>query len=176
MTSARLACTVRGCGEPLVPEGSTLRCPRGHAFDRAREGYWSLLQPQDRRSPVAGDRPEAVEARRRWIDRGFVAGLSRALREMVRVLDSRGRLSVAVWASLDDTPGYAAAVRLLDRMFGREAGDALRAPYNLGDPAVVRRLVRDSGIGEARIVHVEGAPGVYGGRDVTILVVDFGRR
>lgn len=83
MTSSRLTCTVRGCGEPLVPEGSTLSCPRGHAFDRARAGYWSLLQPQDRRSPISGDRPEAVEARRRWIERGFVAGLARALREMV---------------------------------------------------------------------------------------------
>lgn len=32
---------------------------------------------------------------------------------------------------------------------------------------------RDAGVG---IVQVEAAPGVFGGRDVTILVVDFGRR
>jgi 23S rRNA (guanine745-N1)-methyltransferase len=55
---------------------STLRCPRGHAFDRAREGYWNLLQPQDRRSLRAGDRDDAVDARRRWLARGFVDGLA----------------------------------------------------------------------------------------------------
>jgi len=32
---------------------------------------------------------------------------------------------------------------------------------------------REAGVG---VVHVEDAPGVFGGRDVTILVVDFGRR
>jgi uncharacterized protein YkwD len=36
-----------------------------------------------------------------------------------------------------------------------------------------RAIWREAGVG---IVHVEDAPGVYGGRDVTILVVDFGRR
>jgi uncharacterized protein YkwD len=38
---------------------------------------------------------------------------------------------------------------------------------------LVRPYWREAGVG---IVHVEDAPGVFGGRDVTILVVDFGRR
>jgi 23S rRNA (guanine745-N1)-methyltransferase len=68
----RLACTVRGCALPLSHEGaSVLRCARGHAFDRAREGYWNLLQPQDRRSREAGDSRSALEARRRWLARGL---------------------------------------------------------------------------------------------------------
>jgi 23S rRNA (guanine745-N1)-methyltransferase len=50
-------------------------CPEGHAFDRAREGYFNLLQPQDRKSPHAGDRDESVMARRRWLARGYVDGL-----------------------------------------------------------------------------------------------------
>jgi uncharacterized protein YkwD len=36
-----------------------------------------------------------------------------------------------------------------------------------------RPVWREVGVG---IVHVEDAPGVFGGKDVTILVVDFGRR
>jgi uncharacterized protein YkwD len=36
-----------------------------------------------------------------------------------------------------------------------------------------RPFWREAGVG---IVHVDAAPGVFGGRDVTILVVDFGRR
>jgi 23S rRNA (guanine745-N1)-methyltransferase len=71
-----LRCTVRDCGERLTPGGTTLGCPRGHAFDRAREGYWNLLQPQDRRSLRAGDSDEATAARRRWLARGFVDGLA----------------------------------------------------------------------------------------------------
>ena len=38
-------------------------CEAGHSYDVARSGYINLLQPQDRRSPEAGDSREAVEAR-----------------------------------------------------------------------------------------------------------------
>ena len=74
-----LRCTVRGCEGALALSGSILRCPSGHAFDRSREGYWNLLQPQDRRSRRAGDRDDAVEARRRWLARGFADGLIQAI-------------------------------------------------------------------------------------------------
>ncbi len=70
-----LRCTVRGCAGELTRDEGRLRCPQGHAFDRAREGYWNLLQPQDRRSPRAGDRDDTVAARRRWLARGFADGL-----------------------------------------------------------------------------------------------------
>ncbi len=70
-----LRCTVRGCERPLAVDGTALRCAAGHSFDRAREGYWNLLQPQDRKSSRSGDRDEAVDARRRWLGRGFVDGL-----------------------------------------------------------------------------------------------------
>lgn len=66
-----LLCTVRGCGEPLAGAGPTLRCARGHSFDRSRHGYVNLLQPQDRRSRRPGDSREAVAARRRLFDAGY---------------------------------------------------------------------------------------------------------
>ncbi len=84
--SPALRCTVRGCAEPLTWDADVLRCPCGHAFDRAREGYWNLLQPQDRKSADAGDREEAVEARRRWLRRGFADGLVATLRATVEAL------------------------------------------------------------------------------------------
>ncbi len=40
-----------------------LVCSAGHSFDIARSGYVNLLQPQDRRSPIAGDSKTSVEAR-----------------------------------------------------------------------------------------------------------------
>ena len=65
-----LACTVRGCGRPLRPIERRLSCDAGHSFDVARSGYVSLLQPQDRRSPLPGDSKEAVAARMRLLDAG----------------------------------------------------------------------------------------------------------
>jgi 23S rRNA (guanine745-N1)-methyltransferase len=58
-----LACSVRGCGLPLTRRDRAFVCPSGHSFDLARSGYINLLQPQDRRSPVAGDSRDAVNAR-----------------------------------------------------------------------------------------------------------------
>lgn len=78
-----LRCTVRGCGQPLNASDGSLRCPRGHHFDRARQGYWNLLQPQDRRSRRPGDAEAAVLARSRWIARGKMSGLAGALRPWV---------------------------------------------------------------------------------------------
>lgn len=63
----------------------------------------------------------------------FFEDRARAVSEMRRVLRPGGRVAVATWASLSETPGYAAVVHLLDRLLGSEAGDALRAPYNMGD-------------------------------------------
>jgi 23S rRNA (guanine745-N1)-methyltransferase len=88
-----LCCTVRGCGRDLAENGTALCCAAGHAFDRAREGYFNLLQPQDRRSSAAGDRDAALEARARWIERGLADGLILALgRELHRIALEPGAL------------------------------------------------------------------------------------
>jgi len=67
-----LLCTVRGCRRPLSRESNRFVCERGHSFDVARSGYLNLLQPQDRRSPNPGDSKDAVQARRRFLERGFL--------------------------------------------------------------------------------------------------------
>lgn len=77
---------MRGCGRPLAHDAAGLRCGAGHAFDLAREGYWNLLQPQDRRSTAAGDAAAVVEARRRWAERGRFDPLLDALVEWVQAL------------------------------------------------------------------------------------------
>lgn len=83
----KLRCTVRGCEGALAQDGPLARCPSGHSFDRAREGYWNLLQPQDRKSPRAGDRDEAVIARRRWLARGFASGLAAHVNGLIDALE-----------------------------------------------------------------------------------------
>ncbi len=74
-----------------------------------------------------------------------------ALQEMVRVLRPNGHLAIAVWASLEHSPGYTAMVNLLQRLFGDQIANALRAPYILGDVAELRSLMAEAGIPDATI-------------------------
>ena len=76
-----LRCTVRNCSETLNLNGNTLRCAANHCFDRAREGYWNLTQPQDKKSSSPGDSDEAVLARHRWLERGHAVGLVESLKQ-----------------------------------------------------------------------------------------------
>jgi SAM-dependent methyltransferase len=69
-----------------------------------------------------------------------------AIEEMARVLRPGGRLAVAVWDSLDNTAGYAAMTALLERLFGAEVADALRAPFTLGDVDELHALLADTGL------------------------------
>ncbi|MGH7580255.1 MAG: methyltransferase domain-containing protein [Gemmatimonadales bacterium] len=78
------------------------------------------------------------------------------LREMMRVLVPGGRLAVAVWGSLDDTPAYAAEVELVERLAGSTAGDALRAPFALGDPNRMAELCAAAGIKGAGVAMHPG--------------------
>jgi 23S rRNA (guanine745-N1)-methyltransferase len=92
-----LACSVRGCGLVLARRERSLVCARGHAFDVARSGYVNLLQPQDRRSPAAGDTRAEIEARARL----HVAGFGRALEaELLRLVSGLGLLPGAVVVDL----------------------------------------------------------------------------
>lgn len=81
----------------------------------------------------------------------FFEDRRQAISEMLRVLRPGGRLAVAVWDSLENTPGYAAMVALLAQLFGDEAADGLRAPYNLGDKSLLTRLFEDSGLLDRKI-------------------------
>lgn len=64
---------------PLVLEDRRYICANAHAFDIARSGYANLLQPQDKRSKTPGDTPEAVAARRRFLESGHPAPLVDAI-------------------------------------------------------------------------------------------------
>jgi len=78
------------------------------------------------------------------------------LREMMRVLVPGGRLAVAVWASLAETPAYAAEVALVERLAGSAAADGLRAPFVLGDPKRMAELCEAAGIRGARVAMQAG--------------------
>ncbi|MEV6372821.1 putative RNA methyltransferase [Micromonospora musae] len=117
----RLVCPV--CGEPLseTPAGTTraLRCPRGHSFDVARQGYVNLLAG---RAPHPGDTAEMVAARADFLAAGHYDLISAALADAAEaaigpavgayplVVDAgagTGRHLAAVLAALPDAVGLA---------------------------------------------------------------------
>jgi SAM-dependent methyltransferase len=75
-----------------------------------------------------------------------------ALREMRRVLRPGGRLVVAVCDAVEHSPGYRALAALLQELFGAGAADAFRAPFAIGDPAVLRSLSERAGLAGADVV------------------------
>ncbi len=79
-----------------------------------------------------------------------------AIMEMVRVLRPDGWLAIAVWDLLEHTPGYAAVTDLLQRLFGDQAADALRAPYVLGDTQALAAQFDGVGLADVRINTIEG--------------------
>ncbi len=70
----------------------------------------------------------------------FFEDRTRALREMARVLRPGGGMAIAVWSSLGDTPAFAALVELIAEHVDNEAADALRAPFCLGERALLLDL------------------------------------
>ena len=74
----------------------------------------------------------------------YFANRARGLAEMARVTAPGGRVAIATWAAVTDSPGYAALVDVLARTVGEEAADAIREPFCLSDPAAVGGLVATS--------------------------------
>jgi ubiquinone/menaquinone biosynthesis C-methylase UbiE len=86
----------------------------------------------------------------------FFDDRARALREMRRVLKPGGRLAVAVWDKLENSPGYAAMAALLERLFGRRIAGELHAPFALGDAGALRALFAQAGMRDVTVTTSAG--------------------
>lgn len=67
------------CAAPLTREPGAYRCPEGHSFDVAREGYVHLLPPNQKHSALPGDDRDMVLARRDFLSRGYYQPLLNTL-------------------------------------------------------------------------------------------------
>ncbi len=76
-----LACPLDG--DPLERQDGAWRCPAGHSFDIARQGYVHLLPVQNKRSRDPGDSKEMVAARRRFLEAGHYRPIAEAVSRAV---------------------------------------------------------------------------------------------
>lgn len=86
----------------------------------------------------------------------FFANRATAVAEMVRVLAPGGRLAVAVWGPLESSPGYRDEVALLERTAGKQAADAVRVPFLLGDRQTLAATFTGAGVAALRITTQQG--------------------
>ncbi|MDR3416781.1 MAG: methyltransferase domain-containing protein [Nevskia sp.] len=80
------------CGLALERAPRTWKCPRGHSFDVAREGYVNLLLVQHKSSRDPGDNPEMVRSRRAFLDDGHYRPLRDAAVARLAPLGARSLL------------------------------------------------------------------------------------
>ena len=67
------------CGAPLTRTERAYRCPAGHSYDIAKEGYTYLLPPNQKHSAAPGDDKDMAAARRAFLSKGYYAPLLQAL-------------------------------------------------------------------------------------------------
>ncbi|MDX1757403.1 MAG: methyltransferase domain-containing protein [Marinobacter sp.] len=70
-------------GHPLHRDGGSWRCPDGHSYDIARQGYTHLLPVQKKRSRDPGDSKAMVAARRRFLNGGHYRPIAQAVARAV---------------------------------------------------------------------------------------------
>lgn len=72
------------CGQKFTASTTGVRCPEGHSFDRAREGYLNLLVGgRIHGSTTPGDTASSLAARRRFLNSGSYAPIATAIAETI---------------------------------------------------------------------------------------------
>ena len=118
---ATLACP--HCADRLESDEATFRCPQGHSFDIARQGYVALLTPRSRTD--SADSAEMVAAREAFLGAGHYAPVASAVAAAVAVA-----IGAAEWRSA----GIDGPVVL---EIGAGTGYYLRAALEAADPPAV---------------------------------------
>ncbi|MFF1795968.1 putative RNA methyltransferase, partial [Kitasatospora sp. NPDC058263] len=103
------------CAQALTPDGRALRCPTGHSFDVAKQGYVSLLAGDAHTG--TGDTADMVAARSDFLAAGHYRPIADALAEAAAAVAPDGLVAdlgagtghylAHVLDALPDRPGAA---------------------------------------------------------------------
>jgi ubiquinone/menaquinone biosynthesis C-methylase UbiE len=86
----------------------------------------------------------------------FFDDRSKALSQMMHVLRPGGRIALTVWDDVANSPAYADMIALIDSMFGKDAADALRMPFVLGDRQILQGVLDEGWLTRATVKTVTG--------------------
>lgn len=155
------------CRQVLERQPRLWRCPQGHSFDVAREGYVNLLPVQHKRSRAPGDNSDMVQARRAFLDAGHYAPLRQAALAVVAPLRAselldlgcgEGYYTSAFAAAAPDVTGLdiaKPAIRLAARRFAGITwlvGSSASLPLADESVAIVTSLFSHLQVGEMQRV------------------------
>ncbi|RBY79917.1 23S rRNA methyltransferase [Geodermatophilus sp. TF02-6] len=154
-----LACPV--CGQPLAtrPDDAGLRCPAGHAYDRARQGHVTLLPPGH--VPPSGDSAAMVADRVAFLAAGHYRGVTRLLGDAVAagdggppaaLLDLGGGTGQHLAGVLDRLPGAVGVVLDSSRYAARRAASAHPRALAVVADVWARLPVRDAAADRVLVV------------------------
>ena len=132
-----LACPLDGA--PLQRQAVSLRCPEGHCFDLAAQGYVNLLPVQNKRSRDPGDSKEMVAARRRFLEAGHYKPIADAVAQAVLAGAVPGRMLTCLDAGCGE--GY--YLRQLAAAAAAEARPLALAGLDISKWAVQAAAKRD---------------------------------
>ncbi len=68
------------CHMPLERQEKIYRCPQGHCYDIAKEGYVNLILANQKHSTDPGDNKESLNARNNFLNKGYYSPLAEALK------------------------------------------------------------------------------------------------
>lgn len=85
----------------------------------------------------------------------FFTDPNAALAEMGRVTAADGRVALAVWDRLENNAGYERLAVIIEDLFGPDAANSIRAPFELGDEGVLTELAV-SGLAEPAVTRHQG--------------------
>jgi ubiquinone/menaquinone biosynthesis C-methylase UbiE len=86
----------------------------------------------------------------------FLADRTAALRQMARVARQGAPIVLGTWRSVADMPGYNVLVPILGEVVGREAAEALSAPFAMGTPGEIQAELARAGLEAEAIREVSG--------------------
>ena len=82
------------CHTTLNLQGKTYACQNRHSYDISKDGYVNLHVVQHKNSHSAGDTPESVQARRRFLAGGFYEPLRTKISQIAASLSPKSILDI----------------------------------------------------------------------------------
>lgn len=94
------------CARPLEDKGSSLRCEKGHNYDKSADGYVHLLPSVKMHSKLPGDNKLMVNARKSFLRKDYYKPFSNKINETAEKYLSAGKIAKPVILDAGCGEGY----------------------------------------------------------------------